>query len=166
MFSPVPSNPSSPLPRRGQSSDNLVHDERHYSPATSSINDDDNVSYQDSLFVKPLAISRPRPDSSILPQDKSDSTPLLDPRHFTAVVRRGETVQYWLPVELVIKGLPGRGFVPDGHWERLVELAEDVSVCTDTTGERGGNVQLVTAWCHARELTRNGEHVNYETTRD
>ncbi|CAH0053215.1 unnamed protein product [Clonostachys solani] len=165
MFSPVPPGPSSPPPSvpRRRNSAHPVQNAQHYSPppstATTSSSANDDGPYRDSLSVQPLAVSLPRPDSTILPGPGEGDSPLLDPRHFTAVVRRGETVQYWLPVEGVIRGLPGRRCVPHGHWERLVELAEDVSVCTDT-GERTGGVQLVTAWCHARELTRNGEHVN------
>lgn len=49
-------------------------------------------------------------------------------------------VQYWLPVSLVLRGMPGREALPRGHWERMVQLAEDVAV--GATGE-----QLVTGWC-------------------
>ncbi|CAH0024326.1 unnamed protein product [Clonostachys rhizophaga] len=169
MFSPVSSGPSSPpppVPRRPSSANPVREEQQHYPPssstASSSANDDDDGPHRASLSVQPLAVSRPRPDSTILPGSDGGDPFLLDPRHFTAVVRRGDTVQYWLPVELVIRGQPGRRCVPEGHWERLVDLAEDVSVCAST----GGNVQLVTAWCHARELARNGEHANYETARD
>ncbi|CAI6100232.1 unnamed protein product [Clonostachys chloroleuca] len=173
MFSPVspgPSSPPPPVPRRPSSASPVHHDaQQHYSPpssTTSSLVNDDDGPHRASLSVQPLAVSRPRPDSTILPGSDGGDPFLLDPRHFTAVVRRGDTVQYWLPVELVIRGQPGRRCVPEGHWERLVDLAEDVSVCTNAGEQSGGNVQLVTAWCHARELARNGEHVNYETTRE
>jgi hypothetical protein len=181
MLSPASSSPPS-VPRRPSSANpvHVHHDaHQHYFPpssiatttSSSSINDDDDDDdggpHRASLSVQPLAVSRPRPDSTILPGSDGGDPFLLDPRHFTAVVRRGDTVQYWLPVELVIRGQPGRRCVPEGHWERLVDLAEDVSVCTDNAGEQSGeNVQLVTAWCHARELVRNGDYVNYETARD
>jgi hypothetical protein len=112
---------------------------------------------------------RPRPDSVVLP---ASSPPLqrpsrLDPRNFAALVRKGDDLQYWLSVDLVLQGIPGRACVPRGHWDRLILLAEAVRVSStrtrgaaDTRGRQGKkasepevkSVQLITGWCKVDEL--------------
>ena len=119
-----------------------------------------------AVTPEPLALPRrllPRPDSTILPespplpplplstqeellqqlgQPHRQPSRLLAPCDFHAVVRQGDVVQYWLPVALVLRGMPGRESLPRGHWERVVQLAEAVAV-----GEGDSGVQLVTGWC-------------------
>lgn len=93
---------------------------------------------------------RPRPDSIILPP--SSSPPLvrpsqLDGRYFARLVRQGDVLHYWLSVDLVLQGVPGKAYVPRGHWDRLVRLAEDVRLSGEAV--LGGNrmAQFVTGWC-------------------
>ena len=110
---------------------------------------------------------RPRPDSLVL----TDSSPPLQrpsplhARNFAALVRKGDDLQYWLSVDLVLQGIPGRACVPRGHWDRLVSLAEAVRVSSSTaSGETRGRrdkkiskpgvkaEQLITGWCKVDEL--------------
>lgn len=100
----------------------------------------------------------PRPDSMIL--SEASSPPFLRPeqqldgRYFWALSRNGDTVHYWLPVDLVLRGLPGSAYVPRGHWGRLVRLAEDVrlsSTAAATTAATGQAVQLIMGRCNINE---------------
>ena len=90
---------------------------------------------------------QPRPDSTILPLSPPLQRPLaLDRQNFHALVRRGNVVQYWLAVEVVLRGLPGQRAVPRGHWDKLVTMARDVAM-----GREGAGRQLVTGWCRVDE---------------
>lgn len=140
--------PDKPLPSPPQKRQPVSPDWPSSDPDANTVSPSSST-YRSSLAIAPLSIHRPRPDSTIL---SAISPPLqrpspLDRRDFAALVRRGDILQYWLPVELVLKGLPGRECVPTGHWERLVALAGDVRV----KGDDEGVVQLVTSWCSVEE---------------
>ncbi|UNI20543.1 hypothetical protein JDV02_006621 [Purpureocillium takamizusanense] len=53
---------------------------------------------------------------------------------------------YWLPVEDVLAGLPGRHHLPPGHWEAMLDLAHAVRLA-DARDSGYDWVQLVTGWC-------------------
>lgn len=85
----------------------------------------------------------------------------LERRNFHALTRKGDVVQYWLAVEVVLSGLPGREAVPRGHWERLVNMAGEVAVLSrrrriHERGEEEADRQLVTGWCHVDEPVGGG----------
>lgn len=100
---------------------------------------------------------RPRPDSLVLSSDAPFLRPSqqLDGRYFWALSRDGDTMHYWLPVDLVLRGLPGSAYVPRGHWDRLVKLAEDVRLSSgcevEGTAGAGKVVQLVKGRCNINE---------------
>ena len=66
-------------------------------------------------------------------------------------------LQYWLPVALVLRGVPGQLALPRGHWERMARLAEDVAVGGGGGGDEEGDVQLVTGWCRVDEPLGDGK---------
>ncbi|KAK4082639.1 hypothetical protein Purlil1_11059 [Purpureocillium lilacinum] len=62
---------------------------------------------------------------------------------------------YWLSVEDVLAGLPGRHHLPAGHWEGMLELAHAVRV-VDARNSGYDWVQLVTGWCEDEGEQRAG----------
>ena len=62
---------------------------------------------------------------------------------------------YWLSVEDVLAGLPGRHHLPAGHWEGMLELAHAVRV-VDARNSGYDWVQLVTGWCEDEGERRAG----------
>lgn len=96
-----------------------------------------------------------RPDSATLPPCSPPApfapahpprSATLDPRRFHAVQRLAPPrTQYWLAVDDVLAGVPGREHLPPRQWDGAADLARAVRL--DTRDRCYAWVQLVTGWC-------------------
>ncbi|KAJ6443189.1 mediator complex, subunit Med1 [Purpureocillium lavendulum] len=128
----------------------------------------------------------PRPDSTTLPLSASayrrafpTRASSLDPRRFYSLFQQpqppprqqqdgaspagegsaaaaGSQMHYWLSVEDVLAGLPGRHHLPPGHWEGMLGLAHAVRL-VDARGSGHDWVQLVTGWCDEADMDTRSE---------